>query len=99
MTAAGKLDNQGLSVDELTAQSNQAKLKLSYRQTGFSPSAPKTVEAEIRHLELDRRLAGLPAGIAARAVAQVSAGRLHRRRREARATTGGDGCPNCRCGA
>ena len=56
MTAAGRLDNQGLSVEELAAQSNQAKLKLSYRQAGFSPSAPKTIEAEIRHLELDRRL-------------------------------------------
>lgn len=56
ITAAGKFDNQGLSIDELAAQSNQAKLRLSYRQTGFSPTAPKTVEAEVRHLELDRRL-------------------------------------------
>lgn len=51
-----RLDDNGIVVDELTAKSNQATLRVNYRQSGWTDHAERTVEAEIRHLELDRRL-------------------------------------------
>ncbi len=51
-----RIDNSGVVLDELTARSNQAYLRLNYRQNGWAASAVKEVDAEIRQLELDRRL-------------------------------------------
>ncbi len=51
-----RIDNSGVVLDELTARSNQAYLRLNYRQSGWAASAVKEAEAEIRQLELDRRL-------------------------------------------
>lgn len=51
-----RIDNAGVVLDELTARSNQAYLRLNYRQSGWAASAVKEAEAEIRQLELDRRL-------------------------------------------
>lgn len=51
-----RIDNSGVVLDELTARSNQAYLRLNYRQSGWAASAQKEVDAEVRQLELDRRL-------------------------------------------
>ena len=59
--ATAQLSNEGLVIEELAANSNQATIRMSYRQAGFAPESPKIIEAEIRQLELDRRLlAALP---------------------------------------
>jgi len=59
--ATAQLSNEGLVIEELAATSNQATIRMSYRQAGFGPASPKAIEAEIRQLELDRRLlAALP---------------------------------------
>ena len=56
-----RADTSGVTIDELTARSNQAAVRLNYRQDGFDAAAPKLVEVELRELELDRRLlAALP---------------------------------------
>jgi hypothetical protein len=52
-----QLDNAGAVIEEAVGRSNQATVRiLSYRQEGFGPQARKEVKAEIRQLELDRRL-------------------------------------------
>ncbi len=51
-----RIDNSGVLLDELVARSNQAYLRLNYRQSGWGASAVKEVDAEVRQLELDRRL-------------------------------------------
>jgi len=54
--ASVRLSNAGFAVDGLVARSNQASLRMSCRRAGHDKSSPMFVEAEIRQLELDRRL-------------------------------------------
>ena len=59
--AVFRADNLGVVLEELVANSNQATVRLSARLAGFGEDAPKLIEADIRQLELDRRvLAVLP---------------------------------------
>ena len=50
-----RLDNDGLVI-EAEGRSNQATVQVKYRQAGFAPESARHLEAEIRRLELDRRL-------------------------------------------
>jgi hypothetical protein len=52
-----RMNNQGFSVDELTAISGQSSLRMSCQGAGFGQSAPLRLEAAIRQLEFDRQLA------------------------------------------
>ena len=54
--AAVRLGNQGFAVENLTARSNQATLRLSARGKSLGPDQPLLVAAEIRQLELDPQL-------------------------------------------
>jgi hypothetical protein len=64
MRCGFRVSNQGLAIDELTARSNRATLRLNYHQAGFAPNSAKRANAEIRGLELDRRvLAVLPVSL------------------------------------
>ena len=56
IAATFRLNNAGYAVDELTARSGQATLRLSCRGSGFEPASPLTLTAEVRHLELDPAL-------------------------------------------
>ncbi len=50
------VDNSGVVIDGLFARSSQATIRLSCRRAGFDAAAPMWLTAEIRRLELDRRL-------------------------------------------
>ncbi len=54
--ATFRLSNERLDVSEMVARSNQATLRLSYRQDGFEPTSPRMLQASVRQLELDDRL-------------------------------------------
>ena len=54
--AVVRLDNAGFSIDELSASSNQATLRLAARGKSLEAGQPLAVQAEIRQLELDRQL-------------------------------------------
>ncbi len=54
--AVFRADNLGLVVEELAANSNQATVRLSARLAGLRADSPKRIEADIRQLELDRRV-------------------------------------------
>jgi hypothetical protein len=58
LQATFRIDNDGFAVEDLVACSGRAALRIvSVRQAGFEPgSSPLWLEAEIRQLELDRRL-------------------------------------------
>jgi hypothetical protein len=56
LNAAFRVSNDGLWIDDLAARSNQTTLKLSYKQAGFAADGPRQIEAQLRGLELDRRL-------------------------------------------
>jgi hypothetical protein len=50
------LHNEGFTVEDLVARSNQAMLRMSCLGAGLGPNAPLHVEAEVRQLELDSQL-------------------------------------------
>lgn len=54
-----RADNAGVVIDDLTARCNQATLRMSCRCAGFDAKGPKSIQAEIRQLELDRQLLGI----------------------------------------
>jgi hypothetical protein len=55
LRATVHLDNDGLRVEELVGRINQATVRAK-GQAGFAPESPRHLDAEIRQLELDRRL-------------------------------------------
>ncbi len=56
--ATFRLDENGFTVDDLTARANEASLRLT-GHTGLGRNAPAEITAEIRQLELGRSLAGV----------------------------------------
>ncbi|HUT12544.1 MAG TPA: hypothetical protein VMY42_18750 [Thermoguttaceae bacterium] len=54
--ATVRLNNEGLHVDELTARCGPATIRLSVHRAGFEPDSPFSLVANVRQLELDRRL-------------------------------------------
>lgn len=54
--AAVRVDNDGYAIDNLTARSGQASLRLSCRRSGLEETSPLSLNAEVRQLELDRAL-------------------------------------------
>jgi hypothetical protein len=59
-----RLNNAGYAIDELTARSGQATLRMSCQGSGFEPTSPLTLTAEIRRLDLDPALMNiLPPGM------------------------------------
>ncbi len=56
INATVQLSNQGFAVEDLTARSNQATLRLSAHGKSLGLDQPLQVEARIRQLELDRPL-------------------------------------------
>lgn len=51
------VSNEGIAVDDLFATSGSTTLRvISYRRAGFGPQCPQWLDAEVRQLELDRRL-------------------------------------------
>jgi hypothetical protein len=62
--AALHVDNAGYSIDEFTARSAQASLRMTCRASGFEPTSPLALSAEVRQLDLDRALQNiLPPGV------------------------------------
>ncbi|MFZ1934542.1 MAG: AsmA-like C-terminal region-containing protein [Thermoguttaceae bacterium] len=56
IAATFRLNNGGYAVEELTARSGLATLRLSCSGSGFDAGSPLTLAAEVRHLELDPAL-------------------------------------------
>jgi hypothetical protein len=54
--AVVRLSNDAFAVEDLTARSNQAALRLQAHGKSLAPGQPLTIEAEVRQLEIDRRL-------------------------------------------
>ncbi len=54
--ASVRVDNGGVTIDDLTARIGQATLRMSCRRSGFETNAPLWLTAEVRQLELDRAL-------------------------------------------
>ena len=54
--ATVRLNNGGYTIDDLTARSGQATLRMSCRVSGFEPTSPLALTAEVRRLELDPAL-------------------------------------------
>ncbi|MBU4273370.1 MAG: AsmA-like C-terminal domain-containing protein [Planctomycetes bacterium] len=54
--ASVRVDNGGVTIDDLTARIGQATLRMSCRRSGFEANAPLRLTAEVRQLELDRAL-------------------------------------------
>ncbi len=78
MRAKVHLDNEGFTIEQLSANSGQATLRLSCRRTGYDESSPLALEAEIRQLELDRQLLDmLPKEIQDQWYKYLPAGHVH----------------------
>lgn len=56
MRGGFRANNDGFSVDPFFARSGQASLRLSCRRHGFGENAPMQIEAEVRHLDVNRAL-------------------------------------------
>ena len=56
LRAAVRLSNDGFAIEDLTARSNQATLRLSAQGKSLLPGEPLSVQAEVRQLEIDRQL-------------------------------------------
>lgn len=56
LRAAVRVSNDGFAIEEFVARSNQASVRLSCSQQGFAANSPRQIDAEIRQLDLDRRL-------------------------------------------
>lgn len=57
LRAKFRVSNDGIAIDGLFATSGATTLRVpSYRRAGFGPQSPQWLEAEVRQLELDRRL-------------------------------------------
>jgi hypothetical protein len=56
ISAKFRLNNGGYAIDELTARSGQATLRLSCSGSGLDSTSPLTLTAEVRRLELDPAL-------------------------------------------
>ena len=54
--ATVRVNNGGWAIDDLAAHSGQGVLRMSCRQTGFEPTSPFSLSAEVRQLDLDRAL-------------------------------------------
>lgn len=54
--ATVRVNNGGWIIDDLAAHSGQGVLRMSCRQTGFVPTSPLSLTAEVRQLDLDRAL-------------------------------------------
>lgn len=54
--ATARVNNGGWIIDDLAARSGQGVLRLTCRQTGFEPTSPLSLTAEVRQLDLDRAL-------------------------------------------
>ncbi len=54
--ATFRLNNAGYAIDDLTARSGQTTLRMSCRGSGFEPTSPLALTAEVRRLELDPAL-------------------------------------------
>ena len=67
--AVVRLNNEGFSIEDLLARSNQATLRVKCRGSDAGPSRTFMLEAEVRQLELDQRfsdaLEGLPGDLRA----------------------------------
>lgn len=50
------INNEGFSINDCTARSNQAQLQVACRGGGVGSSSPLNLEAEVRQLELDDQL-------------------------------------------
>jgi len=70
--------NEGFAIDGLFARSGEATVRLSCRGLGYDEESPVTLEAEIRQLELDRRLLDiLPGPLRNQWPKYLPAGRVH----------------------
>jgi hypothetical protein len=54
--AAIHLNNEGFSIDDLSARSGQGTLRMTCRRSGFESNSPLSLTAEVRRLTLDRAL-------------------------------------------
>ncbi len=62
--AAIHIDNAGYTIDDFVARSAQASLRMACCASGFEPTSPLMVSAEVRQLDLDRTLQNiLPPGV------------------------------------
>jgi hypothetical protein len=58
------VDNAGYTIDDFMARSAQASLRMTCRASGFEPTSPLVLSAEVRQLDLDRALQNvLPPGV------------------------------------
>jgi hypothetical protein len=53
------VDNGGYTIDDLAARSGQTILRMSCRRSGFEPTSPLSLAAEVRQLDLDRAVLNL----------------------------------------
>ncbi|MEN6498555.1 MAG: AsmA-like C-terminal region-containing protein [Thermoguttaceae bacterium] len=79
LRASFRVSNGGIAVDGLSAVSGPTLLRVpAYRRAGFTPQSPQWLEAEVRELELDRRLLEvLPDSLRNRWYDYLPAGRIH----------------------
>jgi hypothetical protein len=54
--AAVHIDNGGFAIDDFSARSGQASLRMTLRRSGFAPDSPMSLAAELRQFDLDRAL-------------------------------------------
>jgi hypothetical protein len=58
------VDNGGYTIEDFAARSAQASLRMACRASGFGPTSPLALSAEVRQLDLDRALQNiLPPGL------------------------------------
>jgi len=79
LRAGFRVTNEGLAVNALFATAGTATLHVSsFRRAGFGPQSPQWLEADVRSLELDRRLLGiLPLGLQHHWYHYLPTGQIH----------------------
>ncbi len=56
MQAMFHLENDGIAIEHLLARSGQASIRVSYRRNGYTDWCPARIDAELRHLDVNRAL-------------------------------------------